>query len=157
MLLEIRKRLEELGLPYPLRSPLIIAVRSEDLFTSSWPKRCRMLGCLPFYDTVKSISLNEVNYLSQLTIYHAGMVRLSLVGLEIRTAKKCSADIRNAIIKTPAQKSRPATYWSQPEQEIKIVEAYNKWLQYGGIWSAAAPKVRGVFLLTITGLKLSSS
>lgn len=51
------------------------------------------------------------------------------------------ADIRNAIIKTPAEKNRPAKYWTQPEQESKIVEAYDKWLQYGDVWSAAAAKV----------------
>lgn len=51
------------------------------------------------------------------------------------------ADIRDAIIKTPAEKNHPAKYWTQPDQEIKIVTAYDKWLQYGGIWSAAAPKV----------------
>lgn len=61
--------------------------------------------------------------------------------------KEVLADIRNAIIKTPAQKNRPATYWSKPEQEIKIAEAYDKWLRFGGIWSAAAPKVRNIFLL----------
>ena len=51
------------------------------------------------------------------------------------------ADIRDAIIKTPAEKNRPAKYWAQPDQEARIVAAYDKWLQYGGIWSAAAPKV----------------
>lgn len=50
-------------------------------------------------------------------------------------------DIRNAVIKTPAKANQPATYWWQPEQEANIVEAYNKWLKHGSIWSAAAAKV----------------
>ncbi|KAF8186240.1 hypothetical protein BJ912DRAFT_927161 [Pholiota molesta] len=50
-------------------------------------------------------------------------------------------DIRNAIIKRPAKPNMPALYWSQSEQETRIIEAYNKWLQNGKVWSAAASKV----------------
>ncbi|KAF8973794.1 hypothetical protein BDZ97DRAFT_1751761 [Flammula alnicola] len=50
-------------------------------------------------------------------------------------------DIRNAIIKSPAKPNQPATYWEQSQQETRIVEAYDKWVQRGGVWSAAASKV----------------
>ena len=50
-------------------------------------------------------------------------------------------DIKNAILKTRAEKGTPATYWSQPEQETRLEEAYQKWSRHGGVWSAAAAKV----------------
>ena len=52
-----------------------------------------------------------------------------------------AADIRNSVIKSPAQNGKPATYWSQPEQEKRLEEAFDKWMQKGGCWSAAAIKV----------------
>lgn len=51
-------------------------------------------------------------------------------------------DIRDAIIKTRAQKGVPATYWNQAEQEIRLKEAYKKWSRHGGVWSAVAAKVK---------------
>ena len=50
-------------------------------------------------------------------------------------------DIKNAILKTRAEKGTSATYWSQPEQEKRLEEAYQKWSRHGGVWSAAAAKV----------------
>jgi hypothetical protein len=42
-------------------------------------------------------------------------------------------DIRDAIIKTSAEPNQPATYWTQAEQEERLVHAFNKWLQHGGV------------------------
>ena len=50
-------------------------------------------------------------------------------------------DIKNAIMKTRAEKGTPATYWSQAEQVKHLEEAYQKWSRHGGVWSAAAVKV----------------
>ena len=55
-------------------------------------------------------------------------------------------DISNAIIKTKAHDGIPARYWTQEEQEEKLVNAFEKWATVGGVWSAAAEKVRRVFL-----------
>lgn len=56
--------------------------------------------------------------------------------------KQVLYDIRNAIIKTSAKKNQPSTYWTKEEQAIRLVAAYDKWLQHGGVWSAAASKVK---------------
>lgn len=64
--------------------------------------------------------------------------------------KQVLYDIRNAIIKTPSKKNQPSTYWTKEEQETRLVEAYNKWVEHGGVWSAAASKVtfpRQLFVL----------
>ncbi|KAF8959245.1 hypothetical protein BDZ97DRAFT_1667389 [Flammula alnicola] len=61
-------------------------------------------------------------------------------------------DIRNAIIKNPAKPNQPATYWEQSEQETRITEAYDKWVQCGGVWSAAAPKVRSLSIYYSTAV-----
>ncbi|KAK6984837.1 hypothetical protein R3P38DRAFT_2575379, partial [Favolaschia claudopus] len=50
-------------------------------------------------------------------------------------------DLRNAVIKEPANKHAPARYWSQPEQVIRLSDAYDKWATRGGVWSAAAQNV----------------
>ena len=52
-----------------------------------------------------------------------------------------AGDIKNAILKTRAEKGIPATYWSQSEQEKRLEEVYQKWSRHGGVWSAAAVKV----------------
>ncbi|KAI1781856.1 hypothetical protein LXA43DRAFT_977872 [Ganoderma leucocontextum] len=49
-------------------------------------------------------------------------------------------DISNAIIKTKAHDGIPARYWSQEEQEERLVAAFEKWAAVGGVWSAAAEK-----------------
>lgn len=51
-------------------------------------------------------------------------------------------DIRDAIIKKRAEKGEPAMYWSQTEQESRLEHTYQKWSAHGGVWSAAASKVR---------------
>lgn len=47
-------------------------------------------------------------------------------------------DITHAIIKTSATPSCPSTYWSQEEQEERLIAAYEKWTLHGGVWSAAS-------------------
>ena len=51
-------------------------------------------------------------------------------------------DIINALLKVKAVNGVPAVYCPQPEQEKHLIEAYNKWNEHGGVWSAAAAKVR---------------
>lgn len=58
-------------------------------------------------------------------------------------------DIRDAIIKVPAAKGIPATYWGKGEQETQLVAAYEKWALKGGVWSAAAKQVSTVHLLEV--------
>lgn len=55
--------------------------------------------------------------------------------------RSVGSEISGAIIKTPASNGKPTTYWSQPEQEERLVAMWDKWLKYGGIWSAASTKV----------------
>ncbi|PIL33642.1 hypothetical protein GSI_04265 [Ganoderma sinense ZZ0214-1] len=50
-------------------------------------------------------------------------------------------DIVNAILKVRAANGVPAMYHSQPEQERRLIEAYTKWEDRGGVWTAAAAKV----------------
>ncbi|KAK7000737.1 hypothetical protein R3P38DRAFT_3218571 [Favolaschia claudopus] len=50
-------------------------------------------------------------------------------------------DLRNAIIKEPANKDAPARYWTQSEQEARLSDAFTKWVTRGGVWSAAAQNV----------------
>ena len=54
-------------------------------------------------------------------------------------------EIRDSLLKEVAAPNKPALYWSQEEQEEKLEATYEKWLLHGGIWSAAAPKVRRIF------------
>ncbi|KAF8176924.1 hypothetical protein BJ912DRAFT_930520 [Pholiota molesta] len=78
-----------------------------------------------------------------LDVYHF-MMRYSTVifnGTKNPHRAEVLVDIRDAIIKTPAIKNVPATYWTQPEQEANIIKAYDKWLKHGGIWTAASGKV----------------
>ncbi|KAI1784482.1 hypothetical protein LXA43DRAFT_901577 [Ganoderma leucocontextum] len=50
-------------------------------------------------------------------------------------------DIVDAILKMKAANGVPAVYRSQEEQEERLVEAYNKWKERGGVWTAAAERV----------------
>ena len=51
-------------------------------------------------------------------------------------------DISSAIIKVKAHDGIPARYWAKEEQEERLVMAFEKWGTVGGVWSAAAEKVR---------------
>nr|VWO98010.1 Carboxylic ester hydrolase (EC [Ganoderma boninense] len=50
-------------------------------------------------------------------------------------------DIVDAILKSRAANGIPATYYPQPEQERRLLEAYDKWEKHGGVWTPAAAKV----------------
>ncbi|THH23181.1 hypothetical protein EUX98_g7992 [Antrodiella citrinella] len=50
------------------------------------------------------------------------------------------SDIRDAILKVPAENGRPAVYWSQEDQAIRLVSVYQKWSEKGGVWSRASAK-----------------
>jgi len=50
-------------------------------------------------------------------------------------------DIRDAIIRKPAGKNVPATYWGRSEQEGRLVSAFNRWAEHGDVWAVAATKV----------------
>ncbi|KAI1797610.1 hypothetical protein LXA43DRAFT_1126227, partial [Ganoderma leucocontextum] len=54
--------------------------------------------------------------------------------------REVGEDISNAIIKTKAHQGIPARYWSQEEQEERLVKAFEKWVAVGGVWNAAADK-----------------
>ncbi len=51
-------------------------------------------------------------------------------------------DISAAIVKSTANGKAPAVYWSQAEQETNLQEVFDKWSAKGGVWTAAAAKVR---------------
>lgn len=50
--------------------------------------------------------------------------------------------IVDAILKSSANDQSPARYWSQEEQETRLVKVYEKWVAQGSVWNAAAEKVR---------------
>ncbi|KAJ7615765.1 hypothetical protein DFH06DRAFT_1365836 [Mycena polygramma] len=50
-------------------------------------------------------------------------------------------DIKEAVLKVSAGKGTLAQYWSQADQETRLAAAYEKWAEYGGIWSAAAQNI----------------
>ncbi|KAH9931192.1 hypothetical protein B0H21DRAFT_699867, partial [Amylocystis lapponica] len=49
-------------------------------------------------------------------------------------------DLADAILKSKADKHNMATYWSQGEQEKRLVSVYEKWASNGNVWTAAAVK-----------------
>ena len=55
--------------------------------------------------------------------------------------KAVAKDIVDALLISRAGDGKPAEYWSQEEQEARLQATYDKWLQAGGVWSAAATKV----------------
>ncbi|PIL31911.1 hypothetical protein GSI_06615 [Ganoderma sinense ZZ0214-1] len=50
-------------------------------------------------------------------------------------------DIVDAILKAKSANGVPAIYHSQPEQERRLIKAFDKWQEHGGVWTAAAVKV----------------
>jgi len=58
-------------------------------------------------------------------------------------------DITNAILKTQAVGGVGATYWSQEEQETRLVAAYDKWQKKGGVWTMAASEVCAVIIVLL--------
>ena len=58
-------------------------------------------------------------------------------------------DITHAIIRTSASPCTPSTYWTQEEQETRLIAAYEKWATGGGVWSAASVDVSIQFLIVL--------
>lgn len=56
--------------------------------------------------------------------------------------KAISCDLRNAVLKRPASKDKPAEYWDQAQQEQRLVVVWEKWSLREGIWTAASFKVQ---------------
>ncbi|KAF9475045.1 hypothetical protein BDN70DRAFT_814702 [Pholiota conissans] len=77
-----------------------------------------------------------------LDVYHFIMRYASAVfgGMKNPYRAEVIADMRSAIVKVSAQPNRPASYWTKEEQEVKVIEAYNKWIMRGA-WSNAASKI----------------
>ncbi len=65
-----------------------------------------------------------------------------LGGMKNPVRKEVARSIVDAILKSTASDQAPARSWSQEEQERRLEEAYNKWVIKGGVWNAAAEKVR---------------
>ncbi|KAI0686377.1 hypothetical protein C8T65DRAFT_591216, partial [Cerioporus squamosus] len=64
-----------------------------------------------------------------------------LGGMKNPRRSEVAQDITDAILKAKASDGNPARYWSQEEQERRLVAAYEKWVKDGTVWSAAAEKV----------------
>ncbi|KAJ7937612.1 hypothetical protein B0H13DRAFT_1588397 [Mycena leptocephala] len=75
-----------------------------------------------------------------ITRYGAGI----LGGVQNPLRNAVLKDIKEAVLKVPSSKGVLAQYWSQPEQEIRLSAAYNKWAERGGVWSAAASNIHAV-------------
>lgn len=73
-------------------------------------------------------------------VTHRYMVTI-LNGVRNPHYRAVGSDISGAILKNRAGDGKPATYWSQSEQEVRLVGAWEKWLKQGGVWSAASTKV----------------
>ncbi|KAI1782077.1 hypothetical protein LXA43DRAFT_1069364 [Ganoderma leucocontextum] len=61
--------------------------------------------------------------------------------LLMRYLAEVANDIVDALLKAKAANGVPAVYRPQAEQEERLAEAYNKWKEHGGVWTAAATKV----------------
>lgn len=66
------------------------------------------------------------------------------------------ADVTSAILKKHAEGTKGAEYWTQTEQEMRLIAAFEKWAKKGTVWSAASQKVRGrcclIFDTSLTNL-----
>jgi hypothetical protein len=56
-------------------------------------------------------------------------------------------DITDAILKSRADGTVSAKYWDKGEQARRMQECFEKWLEVGTVWSAAASKVRVSYLV----------
>ncbi|KAJ6484175.1 hypothetical protein C8R45DRAFT_931628 [Mycena sanguinolenta] len=83
-----------------------------------------------------------------LDVYHFMMRYLAAIlnGVNNPYRAAVAAEIRNAVLKRPANKGVPAQYWTKEEQEMKVCEVYDKYSQLGGVWSAAAQAVHAAQL-----------
>ncbi|KAJ7157749.1 hypothetical protein C8R46DRAFT_909000, partial [Mycena filopes] len=120
MLMGIKKRCEELGIPFP---------------TMITVDNC----CQVAKDILKAFPEIQIC----LDVYHFMMRYLAAVlnGTNNLHRAEVAADIRNAILKNSASKGVLAQYWDKHEQEAKMIAVYNKYSARGGVWSAAAHAV----------------
>ncbi|OBZ68323.1 hypothetical protein A0H81_11830 [Grifola frondosa] len=77
-----------------------------------------------------------------LDVWHFMMRYLICISGGTKNPKRAEVarDIVDAILKTTADKYNLAVYWSQEEQETRLIGAYEKWVRIGGVWTAAAEK-----------------
>ena len=47
-------------------------------------------------------------------------------------------DVVDSILKTRADKDKPATYYDKEEQERRLVSMFNKYDEMGGVWTDAS-------------------
>ncbi|KAJ7026747.1 hypothetical protein C8F04DRAFT_966119, partial [Mycena alexandri] len=120
MLMGIRRRCLELGIPFPL----MITVDN-----------C----CQVAKDILKAFPEIQIC----LDVYHFMMRYLAAVlnGMNNPHRGELAADIRNAVLKNSASKGVLAQYWEKDEQEANMIAVYNKYTARGGVWSAAAHTV----------------
>ena len=65
-------------------------------------------------------------------------------GLKNPHRAEVGRDISEAVLKHKADGGKPAVYWPHEEQITRLEAAYTKWDKKGGVWTAAAKKVREV-------------
>ncbi|KAJ7897747.1 hypothetical protein B0H13DRAFT_1555811, partial [Mycena leptocephala] len=70
--------------------------------------------------------------------YMAGVLN----GIQNPHHSEVAKDVRNAILKKPANKGVPAQYWTKDEQEVNILAVYEKYEKKGGIHLAQLKHVR---------------
>lgn len=97
--------------------------------------------CMAFHHSVSEVSVCDGTVLTIAFIFSYVVVVLN--GTKNPHWNAVAYDIKNAILRTWAEKGVPATYWRQAEQERRLEEAYQKWSHHGGVWSVAAAKVHG--------------
>lgn len=84
---------------------------------------------------------NILCWMISLLIWPGRYLAAVLNGMKNPHRSAIAADVRNSILKSPAQGGKPAAYWSQQEQERRLEETFTKWMRKGQCWSAAAIKV----------------
>ncbi|OBZ70680.1 hypothetical protein A0H81_09184 [Grifola frondosa] len=79
-----------------------------------------------------------------LDVWHFMMRYLICISGGTKNPKQAEVvrDIVDAILKTTADKYNLAVYWSQEEQETRLIGAYEKWVRIGGVWTATTEKQR---------------
>ncbi|OBZ69714.1 hypothetical protein A0H81_10073 [Grifola frondosa] len=72
-----------------------------------------------------------------LDVWHFMMRYLICISGGTKNPKRAEVarDIVDAILKTTADKYNLAVYWSQEEQETRLIGAYEKWVRIGGVWT----------------------
>ncbi|KAJ7635469.1 hypothetical protein DFH06DRAFT_675131 [Mycena polygramma] len=116
----LKKRCEELGVPFP------------QMFVAD--------NCCQIEKEVRR-ALPDIQIC--LDVFHFMMRYLAAIinGVNNPHRGEVAAAIRNALLKNSASKGVLAKYWTKEEQESKMREVYDKYSRRGGVWSAAAHAV----------------